>query len=465
MATGEDLRALGEWVGEAPLVGLGEGEHGTHEMHRLADRFFRYLVAERGFTVFALEIDSAHGALLDDFVTGRRDDLDEILERRWWASEVFYDQALRELLLWMRAYNTEAEEPLRFAGFDLKQPDLAAELLAEELERLAPGTAKEVRALFASMAEIGGYGGVPDFGGFRSIVRLPLPPDREGEGLLRVELGMRAQGMTMGSAGFQVSTGAARATSSPLAEELPADQWRPSLAEIPSPDATEVEVTLFHRGNGTVWFDGLTASLDGRALEVAANLSSLQPEPPPAPRLQLLDYKAKAAAEVSYRGRLSLAVERDPRLDATLDAAARIVALVEKELRIHPELDIAAARRMKRLARLVEQAVAWRTLAQPNRDVFLAENLTWLAREGHPGSRILALAHASHSEKLPRRMGGFLAETHGPDYRTVSMYSVAGEYRGFGSLRTLETGDRPEVLPLAPDRVRSNVRYLASLAP
>jgi erythromycin esterase-like protein len=75
-----DLRVLADWLEEATMVGVGERVHGTHELHRLSHRLFAHLA-----DVFALEVDQAHAALLNEYVCGSRDDLEAILAKRWCA--------------------------------------------------------------------------------------------------------------------------------------------------------------------------------------------------------------------------------------------------------------------------------------------------------------------------------------------------------------------------------------------
>ncbi|HUF83268.1 MAG TPA: erythromycin esterase family protein, partial [Acidimicrobiia bacterium] len=113
-----DLAALEEWLGDARLVGLGENFHGSHTLHLLAHRIFAHLAAEAGFEVFAVEIDQAHAALLDEWVQGGCDDLEELLASSWRGSSIFDDAALVDMLRWMRRYNETATRPVHFAGYD-----------------------------------------------------------------------------------------------------------------------------------------------------------------------------------------------------------------------------------------------------------------------------------------------------------------------------------------------------------
>jgi len=52
-----DYDALLELIGDARIVLLGEASHGTHEFYRERGRITRRLIAERGFTVVAVEAD------------------------------------------------------------------------------------------------------------------------------------------------------------------------------------------------------------------------------------------------------------------------------------------------------------------------------------------------------------------------------------------------------------------------
>lgn len=54
-----DLRPLAAKLGEARIVALGEPTHGTREAFQTKARLIEYLVAELGFSVFAMETEQA----------------------------------------------------------------------------------------------------------------------------------------------------------------------------------------------------------------------------------------------------------------------------------------------------------------------------------------------------------------------------------------------------------------------
>ncbi|WP_328547293.1 erythromycin esterase family protein [Streptomyces platensis] len=117
-----DLRALGSMIGDAKVVGLGEATHGSHEFFALKERVFRYLVEEKGFTTFALELSWSAGLQIDDYLQTGKGDAREIaketLTNSPWEREEFVS-----LIEWMRDYNSRHPgRTVHFMGDDLGAP-------------------------------------------------------------------------------------------------------------------------------------------------------------------------------------------------------------------------------------------------------------------------------------------------------------------------------------------------------
>ncbi|MFD9637478.1 erythromycin esterase family protein, partial [Streptomyces violascens] len=74
-----DLQALGVMVGDTKVVGVGEATHGSHEFFALKDRLFRYLVEQKGFTTFALEISWSAGLRIDDYLQHGNSDARQVV--------------------------------------------------------------------------------------------------------------------------------------------------------------------------------------------------------------------------------------------------------------------------------------------------------------------------------------------------------------------------------------------------
>lgn len=456
-----DLARFAAAVGEAPIVSLGESVHGAHEIHQLAHRIFAYLAATRDFRVYALEVDSAHAVLMNEYVQGRRDDLDAILATHHYA-DIFYDRALRDLLLFLREHNRTAEKKLSVAGYDLKKPDLTFQLLADGLRPLDPVAARTAADLYSRIAKLGGFGVFPNTAGHTGIFTLPLPAPTASPRRLEIRLRARARGLTFGSTGINVQPQGISywlqdgLQFGPVKLKAASETWVPGVHEMELPaETTGLRLAVYHNGNGTVWLDGLELNLDDVPLEVP-NWDAFEPYPLMYPAIQAKDHRA----EIETTGELAgvLRLDCDDRVDDALAAGRELRVLVDATLEQHAgRLAAGEATSLRRYLRLIEQILAWRTLVQWNRDVFLAENLSWLYREGFPGQKIVSLAHENHARRVPGRMGSYLAKEHGADYLTVNLVALAGTFRYDDGPPTHEL----QVLPVKDAEVWSLGRRLA----
>jgi hypothetical protein len=305
-------------------------------------------------------------------------------------------------------------------GFDMKQPRMAASAVVAALRRADAAAATRAGALYARALEPGAFGLFPNVSGFSGRLDVALPEGEPGTPL-RVEMELRGEGVGHGEAGIY-SLGHDRT----LAAGEIGPAWRTLTLDLERPEGDAFWLLLVHRGDGTV---ELTAPRITQAGEPAtvADLATVAPRPLLMPKLQRMDYTHRV---VEADGRRVLRVAADPVLGRSRGAAVAAEALVA---RILP-----GDRWARQQARLVAQAVEWRVLVERNRDIFLAENLRWLADEAFPGERVVAFAHASHAERRAGRLGVFLAEALGRDYRSVTLEATTGCYRYFGPVAEIE---------------------------
>ncbi|MCU7722480.1 erythromycin esterase family protein [Actinoplanes sp. KI2] len=98
------------------LLALGEPYHGEPAFPRLRNRILETLAAH-GFRAIAIESDRAAALAVDDYVQGRRDDIDLTtgISHGWGTHP-----ATRELIDWLRAHNAEHPpgDRITFHGFD-----------------------------------------------------------------------------------------------------------------------------------------------------------------------------------------------------------------------------------------------------------------------------------------------------------------------------------------------------------
>lgn len=137
----EDLAWLGELVGDAQVVSLGEATHGTHEFFTLKHRMVEYLVTEHGFTAVTFEANLAGGRVVDAWVQGEGPD-DELHANLALAHTLYHTWDTAEVLAmirWMRSYNEgrPAADRVHFHGFDIGGDSMAAVQAVDYLRRVA----------------------------------------------------------------------------------------------------------------------------------------------------------------------------------------------------------------------------------------------------------------------------------------------------------------------------------------
>jgi Erythromycin esterase len=102
------------------IVALGE-THGTHELLRLRNRLFQYLVEELDFTAIAVETGVTESMLAEDFVMG------SAVDKKSAARSVFSNNRTIsyvenfELIDWMRRHNASVTNArkIHFFGLDM----------------------------------------------------------------------------------------------------------------------------------------------------------------------------------------------------------------------------------------------------------------------------------------------------------------------------------------------------------
>lgn len=145
----DDLTALDKLIGDARIVALGEATHGMAEFSRMKHRLIQYLVEKKGFTVLAFEHDWPSVETIDRFIkTGEGGATRALMTMR---SETWRTEEVRDLLEWMRTYNSRLPsggKMVSFTGFDMQDTRSAAECVIRGLSRIAPSEAVALQNLY-----------------------------------------------------------------------------------------------------------------------------------------------------------------------------------------------------------------------------------------------------------------------------------------------------------------------------
>ncbi|HKV10767.1 MAG TPA: erythromycin esterase family protein [Thermoanaerobaculia bacterium] len=169
-----DLQPLKNVIGDARIVSLGEGTHGTREFFQMKHRLLEFLATEMGFTHFAIEANMPEAYRVNEYVLTGVGDPAELLEGMYFWT--WNTQEVLDMILWMREYNASGRGPIQFTGFDMQysrvavpiaraflmkaEPDyvpvansaFAKALVADQTRRVTLPTVAEIRAVFEHMS-------------------------------------------------------------------------------------------------------------------------------------------------------------------------------------------------------------------------------------------------------------------------------------------------------------------------
>lgn len=118
--TNEHLAPILPMLGDARIIGLSEGTHGMIEPFKFRNALIKYLVEEERISVIALESGLVESRLIYDYVNGANLDLDSTLNSGICCGFSRF-QHNRELLEWLRAYNSDKtdDQQVHIYGFDI----------------------------------------------------------------------------------------------------------------------------------------------------------------------------------------------------------------------------------------------------------------------------------------------------------------------------------------------------------
>ena len=157
-----DIEFLREIVGDARIVSLGEGTHGTRDFFEMKARILRFLVEEMGFNTFAIEATWPESRRIDHYVrTGEGDPRVFLSALYFWT---WNTESVLEMIEWMREHN-EAGGDVGFHGFDMQFPGMALHNVREYVREVDPTRAESVHEQTDCLAR---YSNGPDSWGGRN---------------------------------------------------------------------------------------------------------------------------------------------------------------------------------------------------------------------------------------------------------------------------------------------------------
>jgi erythromycin esterase-like protein len=150
-----DYDALLELIGSARVVLLGEASHGTHEFYFERAAITKRLIAEKGFTVLAIEADWPDASRVHRYVRATSEDAsaDAALSGfRRFPTWMWRNTVVVEFVEWLREHNkalASKKAPAGFYGMDLYSLHASIDAVLNYLEKVDPDAAKRARRRYS----------------------------------------------------------------------------------------------------------------------------------------------------------------------------------------------------------------------------------------------------------------------------------------------------------------------------
>ena len=431
-----DLAALKPLVGNARIVALGEPTHGSREVFQMKHRLLEYLVEELGFTDFSIEANMPEAFRVGRYVVDGDGDPRALIRGMYfwtWSTEEVY-----EMVRWMRKHNLDARtrgrDAVRFTGFDVQTPDVAAEIVEAFVDRNDHDFLANVQAAARAARRAGGPGGA----GF-GVATGSFPVDRARGRRLVYRGWIKTEGLEDGFAGlwWRCDVGNGFEGFDNMQDRGPrgTTDWQRFEITMTVPAAvTNINFGVLMPGRGRAWFDALEIQLDGEpvldpSLDLDFEGRRLTGFVTPAS-----GYHVTLDPTSAKSGKQSLRIEsapREPGMDPA-EVARTWQGIVDHLEASRPRQANEAGRVALEWAlgnaRLVKDAMDVRSGAPSARDRAMARMVQWILGQS-PRSRIVLWAHNGHVQRQPGWMGAFLEEMFPGQMVVVGFATGTGTYR------------------------------------
>src|SRR5437868_10388072 len=150
-----DYDGLLKLIGDAQFVLVGEATHGTHEFYSERAAITKRLIAEKGFSVVAIEADWPDSARVHRYVRSNTADANanEALSGfRRFPIWMWRNTVMVEFVEWLRGFNRDIDPkraPVGFYGMDLYSLHASIEAVLKYLKKVDPESAKRAKLRYS----------------------------------------------------------------------------------------------------------------------------------------------------------------------------------------------------------------------------------------------------------------------------------------------------------------------------
>src|SRR5947199_3506444 len=150
-----DYDALLELIGDARSVLLGEASDGTHEFYFGRDQITKRLIAEKDFSVLAIEADWPDASRVHRYVRGASKDAnanEALVGFRRFPTWMWRNSVVVEFVEWLRDFNQRVDPkraPAGFYGMDLYGLHASIDAVLTYLQKVDPDAAARARLRYS----------------------------------------------------------------------------------------------------------------------------------------------------------------------------------------------------------------------------------------------------------------------------------------------------------------------------
>lgn len=439
----EDLMPLKELIGEARIVALGEGTHGTREFFQMKHRLVEFLAGEMGFTIFSIEANMPEAYRVNEYVqTGKGDPAKLLGGMYFWT---WNTQEVLDMIHWMRRFNESGKGRIEFTGFDMQFPDVAMRIVQDFVRKVEPEYAKTLEDTYQAVRGAKKTAGGAGFG----VATGSFPVEAAAGKRIVFSGYIKTEGITNGYAGLwwraDGKTGVLAFDNMQSRKIKGTTPWTRYQFELDIPSETiNINFGVLHPGDGTAWFDALKVEIDGKEY-VNKDLFDFDFESPSQRPKGFLtggeSYLIALDSGTAQSGKQSLRIERrksDPKKVQGLDA--RAAARKCREVLGHLESSRGRYQKSEssekiewaiQNARVVLQCFQMYS-NEVSRDQSMAQNVKWILDHAEPDTKIILWAHNGHVNKLMGAMGAHLDRMYGDQMVVLGFACHQGRYTAVG---------------------------------
>src|SRR5436305_4217566 len=157
-----DYDELLELIGDARIVLLGEASHGTHEFYFERAQITKRLIAEKNFTVLAIEADWPDASRVHRYVRGAGEDAnanEALVGFRRFPTWMWRNTVVVEFVEWLREFNRRVDPKhakVGFYGMDLYSLHASIDAVLNYLEKVDADAAARAKLRYSCFDHFSG---------------------------------------------------------------------------------------------------------------------------------------------------------------------------------------------------------------------------------------------------------------------------------------------------------------------